>query len=86
MFATGVFPIWAITISCCPVVFTIFGFVFLLVFDRDKLQSEEFQIKKMSLEIIEQKGDPGPTLATDIREIISDPTPPQLPENTGNQA
>jgi hypothetical protein len=36
----------------------IFGFVFLLIKDRPYLQSEEFQLKKMELERIEEKGKP----------------------------
>lgn len=39
-----------------PVGATLLGFVYLLVVDRDKLQSEEFQIRKKTLEIFEQKG------------------------------
>lgn len=44
-----------IVIVCLlPIPVALLGFFFLLLFDRDKLQSEEFQIKKRSLEIIEQ--------------------------------
>lgn len=39
-----------------PILATLFGFLYLLLNDPDKLQSEEYQIKKRSLEIIEQKG------------------------------
>lgn len=34
-----------------------FGFLFLLFFDRDKLQSEDYQIRKRSLEMMQQKGE-----------------------------
>ena len=55
-------PVWLIFLICSPVVIALLGFVFLLIVDRDKLQSEDYQIKKRSLEIIEQKGDSAPML------------------------
>ena len=55
-------PNWLITLIFAPVIAAIIGFLFLLIFDRDKLQSEDYQIKKRSLEIIEQKGDTAPML------------------------
>jgi hypothetical protein len=54
-------PSWLVGLACAPVAAAIFGFFFLLVFDRDKLQSEDYQIRKRSLELLEQsKGDPEP--------------------------
>ena len=55
-------PNWLIILIFVPVITAIIGFLFLLLFDRDKLQSEDYQIKKRSLEIIEQKGDAAPML------------------------
>jgi len=49
-------PVWLAVLAFLPVSAAIFGFLFLLFFDRDKLQSEEYQIRKRSLELIEQKG------------------------------
>ena len=46
-----------IILAVCPVATAMFGFLFLLFFDRDKLQSEDYQIRKRSLEMIEQKGE-----------------------------
>lgn len=40
-----------------PIVSTIFCAIFLLFFDRDKLQSEDYQIRKKSLELIQNKGE-----------------------------
>jgi hypothetical protein len=60
-----------------PVIAAIFGFLFLLFFDRDKLQSEDYQIRKRTLELIEQKGEP-PIPADDAR-VISNPENPALP-------
>ncbi len=68
-------PTWIILLIFTPVLAAIFGFIFLLFFDRDKLQSEDYQIKKRSLEIIEQKGDSSPLIVKDeeILDIIPKP-------------
>lgn len=52
-----------------PIVCTIFSALFLLFCDRDKLQSEDYQIRKKSLELIEQKGGSMPILAETIEAI-----------------
>src|SRR5690606_5813974 len=49
-------PWWIPWLILAPVALAAIGFLFLLLFDRDKLQSEDYQIKKMSLELYEQKG------------------------------
>ncbi len=51
-------PNWLLALSFAPVITAILGFLFLLLFDRDKLQSEEYQIRKLQLEMIEEKGRP----------------------------
>ncbi|PYV09013.1 MAG: hypothetical protein DMG23_12130 [Acidobacteria bacterium] len=58
-------------LAAAPVAVAIFGFLFLLFFDRDKLQSEDYQIRKRSLELIEQKGEKA-IPAADV-EVIADP-------------
>ncbi len=52
-----------------------FGFVFLLFKDRDKLQSEEYQIRKQAIELIEQKGDVSPQILRVI-DVVSNPELP----------
>ncbi len=61
-------PVWVSIIGCAPVVAALFGFVFLLVFDRDKLQSEDYQLRKRTIEYAQSKGDP---LPLDIRDSIT---------------
>ena len=68
---------WIVAIGCAPVVVALFGFMFLLFFDRDKLQSEEYQIQKRSLEFAQQKGDPKP-LTIDPSSVIKNPDLPTL--------
>src|ERR1017187_149954 len=60
---------WLVVLALFPVATALFGFVFLLFVDRDKLQSEDYQIRKQSLELIEEKGDLGPTVIESIELI-----------------
>lgn len=65
-------PLWLIVLAFSPVAAAIFGFLFLLIFDRDKLQSEDYQIRKSYLELIEEKGNPEIIAAASI-ELIENP-------------
>lgn len=67
-------PAWLLVLAFAPVVAAILGFCFLLLFDRDKLQSEDYQIRKMQIERIEEKGKP--PLEASIVEAL-----PPVPEN-----
>jgi len=58
----------------------VFGFLFLLLFDRDKLQSEDYQIRKQSLELIQEKGQEFPISTTSI-EAITNPEIKKLPSD-----
>ena len=73
---------WIVAIGCSPVIVALFGFLFLLFFDRDKLQSEDYQIKKRTIELAQQKGDPHP-LQVDSRMAIENPDRPSLPHEKG---
>ena len=64
--------LWKLLIVSTPMIITALGFLFLLLFDRDKLQSEEYQIRKQSLELIQNKGQRFPVVAPSI-ESISNP-------------
>jgi len=62
-------PQWLIILIFVPIILVSIGFLFLLLFDRDKLQSEDYQIKKKSLEVY-QKGVDAPVtrLYSDVVE------------------
>jgi len=64
--------------AATPLGMAIVGFLFLLFFDRDKLQSEDFQIRKQSLELIQEKGMRVPIDSKTV-ERISNPELPALP-------
>lgn len=71
-------PIWLIIVALTPLGLSVIGFLYLLFFDRDKLQSEDYQIRKMELELIQYKGQDKPVLATDVERIPN----PSFPENS----
>ena len=62
-------PKWLIVLIFLSVGTAIAGFLFLLVFDRDKLQSEDYQIRKRSLELIQEKGQSFSIDASSIEKI-----------------
>ena len=64
-------PNWLIFLIYIPVSVASLSYVFLMFFDRDKLQSEEYQIKKQSLEIY-QKGISSPVSAL-IDDVVENP-------------
>lgn len=75
-------PAWYVVIIFIPVVAAFVGFIVLLAIDRDKLQSEEYQLRKQSLELIQEKGQEFPVNPTSI-DIIANPEPvKRLEEHT----
>jgi hypothetical protein len=72
-------PIWFIVIVFLPVIIACFGFLVLLAFDRDKLQSEDYQLRKRSLELIQEKGQAVPISPASIN-IIANPNYPKMLE------
>jgi len=64
-------PSWVPWLVLGPVAIAAFGFLFLLFFDRDKLQSEDYQIRKRSLELYQQKGMTSPLLVETIEPDVS---------------
>lgn len=49
-------PWWLIFMIIAPATVSMLGILFLLFFDRNKLQSEEYQLKLKSMELIQEKG------------------------------
>ncbi len=65
-------PLFLQILASIPVIIAGIGYLGLLAFDRDKLQSEDYQIRKQSLELIQEKGDAIPISSASI-EVISNP-------------
>jgi hypothetical protein len=74
---SGETPAWLIVLAYLPVGTGVIGFLFLLCFDRDKLQSEDYQLRKQSLELIQQKGDSFPVSPPSL-EAITNPERPLI--------
>ena len=76
-------PIWIIVVGCSPVPVALIGFLFLLIFDRDKLQSEDYQIRKRTVELAQEKGgDPIP-IETGSLLPVENPDVRSLPNRDG---
>jgi hypothetical protein len=73
---SGQFHGWLVVTAAAPLACAMFGFIYLLFNDRDKLQSEEYQIRKQAIELIEQKGDLHPQLLSVI-DVVANPELPQ---------
>lgn len=71
----GDFNGWLAITAASPLACAMFGFVYLLFKDRDKLQSEEYQIRKQAIELIEQKGDVSPQILNVI-DVVANPELP----------
>lgn len=80
-----IIPDWLIVLAFIPVGLAALGFLFLLIFDRDKLQSEEYQIKKQSLELIREKGLEFPIDPTSINSIANPEQPRMLESGQGTE-
>ena len=65
----GELPFWAIILVCATVAVAGIGFLFLLLFDRDRLQSEDYQLRMRSLSLIQEKGEAFPIVPTSIQDI-----------------
>ena len=66
-------PIFVWVLGFSPVALAMGAYIFFLIFDRDRLQSEEYQIKKQSLEMIGQSNHPDMVFTDDV-ELIEDPS------------
>lgn len=73
-------PSWLGWLIAAPVSIACIGYLYLLVYDRDKLQSEEYQIRKKTLELIEHKGMSGPMTVQAIEAIVT----PDLYQKVGD--
>lgn len=71
-------PLWLEALAIAPVALACIGFLFFMCFDRDKLQSESYQLRKRALEVIEEKGGSIQLLSADDLQLITNPDLPLL--------
>lgn len=76
-------PIWIAIVGLSPAILAMLGFVFLLFFDRDRLQSEDYQIKKRTLELTQQKGEDPILINPD--DAIENPDLQALPKSNSGE-
>lgn len=77
-------PDWLITMAFLPVGVACLGFLILLFRDPDKLQSEDFQLQKRSMDILQEKGQPI-RMVSYLNDMIENPNPPRI-ENDRTEA
>lgn len=78
LLSSGAAQFALIALAAAPVLVFAVGYVYFMLNDPDKLQSESYQLRKQALELIEEKGSRIPIEMTSV-EIISNPDLPQLP-------
>ena len=57
MFTTGAAQLASLCLMITPVALFGIGFLYFMVRDPDKLRSEQYELKKQALELIEEKGE-----------------------------
>ena len=78
-------PWWVVLIAVAPVITAVLGFAYLLIVDPGKLQSEDYQVRMRSLDLIQEKGDRFPVSAASI-QAISNPDLPLIGEPPDGEA
>lgn len=81
---TGPVQIAVLTLAFIPMAVFVFGFLYFAITNPDKLRSEDYEIKKMALELIEEKGSKIPILGTSI-VAITNPDYKELPSPQGGE-
>jgi len=71
-------PNWFPYLLLAPPAAAVLGFLFLLAFDRGRLQSENYQLRDRVLDLIEEKGVIG-VIPAEAIAVISNPELPALP-------
>lgn len=77
-------PLLLQIVIALPVITAVFGFAHLLFFDRDKLQSEDYQIRKRTLDLVQEKGDAFPAIARTL-EVVTNPALNALEHDSGEE-
>jgi hypothetical protein len=70
-FSTGALQVAGLALTFAPVVLFAIAFLYFMVKDPDKLRSEDYELRKMALEIIEEKGGRLPLSATSVDAIAN---------------
>jgi hypothetical protein len=69
-------------VGSAPVVATVIGFFYFMIFSPEKLQSEEYQLRHETIELIKQKGSSIEVSPSSLEAIAN---PNYLPSGRGSQ-
>ena len=84
VFAAEPLRYWILGLGAIPLIVFAIASIFLLLFDRDRLHTEEHLERKQALEIVEAKGRGMVLAAVDIVNMIN-PEPEKKKLSTGSQ-
>ena len=64
-------PTWLLVVLVAPIPVTMLHYIYFVITDPDRLQSEEYLIQRQSLELMEEKGDSFPIAPSSIAAIAN---------------
>ena len=67
----GSTPVWMIVVASVVAAVACFGFIWLLIKDPDRLQTEHYRIQTRALELVEDKTDTLPVESIKIDTLVS---------------
>ena len=72
MVTTGPTRAACLCLGCAPVALFAIGFLYFMVRDPDKLRSEQYELRKQALELIEEKGERFPVAGASVEAIANE--------------
>lgn len=82
LYFSGAIQIILVVAGIAPIGFACFSATYFTIVNPAKLQSEDYQLRRQALELIQQKGSRFPIDAGSV-EAIANPQLPALPEHGG---
>lgn len=71
VFSTGIVQFAALLMAFIPVVLFVVAYVYFMLNSPDKLRSEEYELRKLALELIEEKGGLIPLSESSVEAIAN---------------
>lgn len=79
-FSTGLLQVASLVLVFIPVTLFVVSFLYFMIKDPDKLRSEEYELRKIALELIEEKGGRIPLAVASV-EVIANTDYKALPKS-----
>ncbi len=80
-FSSGAIQIALLSIGALPIVCACGAYIYLMLVSPDRLQSEDYQLKRQALQMIHEKGGRAGVLASSVA-AITNPDTRRLPEDS----